>query len=373
MTLTVYLRGYPVDAFGQVSDLKYSKGWPGGCLTCSFNVDLPPTFNHYSAIPGGSLEVYDGPRRVWLGITDEPTRGSPWSFTGSGRASLGSGFAAIRSSDGQPTQLLSEAIPYAITRGLPWIIPSSYPTATLPQAATDLGDLLTQITARQTPPKRWGVDEQGRVIISADPTAITYLIVAADGFGGRDISDYYSKVSVQFVDEDLTAAAPMGTMIRSMVSANAGSNVAGKHVAREKVVDVTGWGPIDKLTVAQPLANAIAATVGAQAAYTGSMTVAPGEIQDRDGNDVWLPSLEAGRLYRTLGVQPDPASGNMFFDVSVDVLIGQVDYDGETGLATLTPMAAKERDLEGLISGIVSFVGKKNHLDPLDEFSAEAA
>jgi hypothetical protein len=352
---------FPLARLGAVGGIRFTHGADGGCLEASAELDVPPSFSHSSLTAGRLFEVFDGPVRVWIGKLAPPDRGRPWRLVAAGLAGLGARFASLDSSN-LPTTTLSLAVPAAITRGLPWQPPAAYPAATLTQdAPRDLGALLAATCAAQTPPRRWGVNRDALLSLVADPTAPTYRVIGSDNIGGRAIGDYYSTIIGRYYDQTATTTAAR-PVIKAVIAGGSSGPLATTYGANEYVLDLTALGIIPSAT-AQSIVNGLLTLTAPMPIVSGALTVHPGQVHTLDGVPARLTTLTGGALYRFIGVQPDPLGGALRFDLGVDVLIGEVEYDNDSQSAVLTPVNVERPDLGSIVADYTTRIARRFGVD----------
>lgn len=404
--------GYPLHALGVVGGITYSSAWGGGCLTAEWDLGVGSRFSHQALTPGRKVRIFDGVLEVWRGILSDSDRGVPWRMHARGLASLCAQYAAI-DGGGLATGNPNTAVDQAITRGLPVsrlaTLPAPFPTSSATttlsagsavadqtvsvtsatgfvagyQFTVDTGssietrtiekvsgtsvtlsaplgiihangtsvtasgfdnpgsvaDLLN-LTAEQSG-KRWGVFADGFITQPADPTTPDYIVVAVDTPGGRTVDDYATHLYAQFTDSTL------GWL--NLVAATSNPTSNGTFGRYERIVDLTPMGPITPAAAQQVLAGMLS-NVGPRAAFTDSVAVQSGALLSPGGVPVRLSTVRAGRMVRFIGCVPDPAFGELAYTTSVDVVIGQVDYDTVSDTLRLQPVGMKARDLRAVLT-----------------------
>lgn len=338
---------YNLLGIGDVGLPRYSTSWGGGCLTAEWQMPLSVDYSHFALTPGRIAYIYDGVCPVWRGVLTDPVRGRPWQINAVGLSSL---FERYYSSSATP----NTAVDAAITRGLP-LAGRDTLTGT---GATDVGSLadLMNLAANQTG-KRWGVFADGWLTQFTDPTTVDYICIAVDTPGGRTIDDYATHLYGRYLNSAVSPPVPTTVAY----SGNPGTN--GPLGRYERIVDLTPLGPM-LAAAAQTHMGGMLTLVGPRTAFTSSVTVQPGALLSPGGVPVALSTVKAGKLVRFIGCVPDPAMGELSYTTSVEVMIGQTEYDATTGLLRLTPVGLVARDLVGLLTpkagpseSTASFVG----------------
>lgn len=319
----------PVEALGVISALTWSSAWPGGDGDCTLSVNLPADANPPGLRLGRRLTVLDGVVPVWTGILADPQRGAPWTVTAQGLASLAPRYLALSTiSSGHYTQVTNAntAVTNAIARGLPWTLTQTLPTPTVTTPTSpDLSTLLDAVATAAG--QRWAVDQNGYLSMAADPTAPAYLLVASNTPGGRTTDDYATDLYAQ--TSGTTTITPAASTLPSL----------GPFGRWERVY----YGPSSNI------ANAVK-LVQPDPAFSGDVTVLPGDLCTLGGQPVRLSTVRAGQMVRAIGVQPDPVTGQATFTASVNITIGEWRYDAVADTAQLTPLGSTRQDITTLLT-----------------------
>lgn len=332
---------------GGLSGLRYSSVWPGGDSACSFNLDLSPWFNTQALSIGRRLVIYAGATAVWHGILDDPQRGSPWTVSAVGLGPSCANAAACVFSTSPPPAVLptNDAVDQAISRGaLRWRRTGNLPdpSATPPDNPGTIGDYFNLVAASTG--QQWGVFADANLVWKVPSTTPRWLIDAVDTPGGRSLGDFWTQVVVRYLDNATNPAK-----VKTVTATNGVWAASG--VVVEKMMDLTGHGPITAGTAASLIANVIPATAPAPV-FTGGATVHRGHVRSLGGAQGELAMVRAGSVSRFAGVEPDPYTGGLSLVTQLDLQLGEVEYEADGDSLAVTPLGATARDLESIVAGL---------------------
>lgn len=337
----------PLDNLGPVGGVRFANAASGGDVDCSLTLDIPADANPPALTLGRSLFVADGPMTVWSGLLADPKRGSPWQITGQSLSSLGGNYLAL-DSDSQITADPNTAIDQAIARGLPWIRTIDLPTTTVANNGSDVASLMDAVALGAG--SYWQVDTDSHVQLAELETDPSLILASITTPGGRTVDAFATDVWAKYVsiayDADNNVIA--GPTLYVAADANPALSAPRPFGRVEAVYDATPAGPITSDT-AQTMADGALALSKPQPSFTGDLTITPGALTSVGGQPVRLSTVRAGRKVRMVGVQPDPVLGEQVFAISVDIVIGQWEYDADSDTAKLTPLGAAKRDLASIL------------------------
>lgn len=330
-----------LDALGAVSGLRFASASPFGCLTASFDLDIPIDTSHFALRPARLVEIYDGIGRVWSGILQDPQRGTPWRVQAVGVASLADDYQPLDASL-VPTADPTVAVDRAIVRGLPWARLEALPAqvGAAGQTPNSLTQVLNDCTVAVS--KRWHLFDDRRITVSVDPTTPTYLLVAADTPGSRTVDNYVTDLYLRYYDSATTPA-----LVKTVVATTT-YRPFGRF---ERLVDITAQGAITA-AVAQANVDAQLAASTGNLAYSGQVTVQAGSLLNLGGVAVALSSVRAGRMVEVRGASQD-TFGELNFTTVIRWVIGECEYDVDSDTLRLTPIGAKPNDLVSVLSRVV--------------------
>lgn len=347
----------PLASLGPVAGLKFSNASPGGDTACTLSLSVPVAANPPGLGIGRVLTAYDGPVPVWSGILADPQRGTPWTLNAQGRSSLANTYMAVDGT-GNTTGNPNSAIDQAILRGLPWTRGTALalPTPTVAVGDSYLGTLLDAITLAAG--LHWQVDSFGAVTMTTQPTTPAYVLTTSNTPGGRTLDNYATDIYVRYLPAVTVSSASGSTVVAGPPTTVAAPNNPPASAPRpfgrkEALYDATPGGPLTQAD-AQYMANGVLKRVQPRASFSGAITVLPGDLLTLGGQPVRLSTVRAGVMVKMVGVQPDPIFGEQTFTTSVNVIIGQWDYDAVANTATLTPLGGTQRNLSSLLQAIAA-------------------
>lgn len=328
----VRVGGTWLDDLAPWGDLSYSSRWGdggGGCDEASWSVSLSPYSRPKVLTRGALVEVMVGSSRVWVGTLAAPDW-SAGSFTADGLFAEGSKFLALNGS-GNSTAAADTAVDRAIADGLRWTRPNSLSSAAVSSTTNNLNrvsDLLDQTADRDG--KRWGVFEDGAVIMAADSTTVAWQLAPGVVSLGEQDSDYASALKIRYLDS--------GTSTYQTVSAvdAAAANVYGY---REDGVDLTPLGAISPVAAAI-YGNSILAKGRARLGWANDVTIGRYELTNMGGAPASLSMVRAGQVVRVHGAY-DPLGVTPYRDV----VLGKVSYAPDAGTVTMAPVDTQPQTL----------------------------
>lgn len=338
----------PLNETGRVSGLRWETQWPGGCWALSCNLDLGPRATPRAALEGRRLYAYIAGCRVWSGLLNEITRGSPWQLKAEGLAVQAKHTEAIVDT-GDFSYQVSEHINYAISRGalVGWRTTTSTEVPNLPTGPdynlTTVENLLNLSMASNG--RGWGVDAFGNLTQPAVPTVPSLYVTAPVLPLGRTLDGYATHIAVTYLTaSDTTATVVVGT------PSTAVTNRFGRVEAR---VDVSKYG-ILTLSEAQSVVGGLPGLLGPRASFTGKVPLTKGTVFDAGGVPVHPALITAGTLVRFQGSQPGLTSGEVGKIASIDVQLGSVEYDHDLETAVVAPMQSRARGLADVLGLVVA-------------------
>lgn len=346
MSLTVVASGawgrQVIDTLGPVSSLQFTSALPGGDTACQFTLGIPADANPIGLTFGTRLTVMDGPIPVWAGLLADAQRGVPWQIAATGLSAYADHYVALDGSGNASTDAQT-AVNAAIARGLPW---TNLGTLTTPSGVTFqgsmLGDLLDAVATANG--QYWQVDQNGQVSMAPAPTVPSWLMVASNTLGDRTIDQYATDEYVRYTTQ---AFGSNGMLVQGPPSVVAAPNNPASTAPRpygrwERLDDITSAGPLTA-AAAQTYGNGQLALQQPRATFSGTLTVQPGDLRTLGGQPVRLTTVRAGQMIRILGVQPDPATAELVFSLSVQIVLGTWTYNADTNTAQCSALGAPAR------------------------------
>jgi hypothetical protein len=316
--------GYPATEIAAHSPVTWETRADGGSFKASWAFALTRRSQHQALRPGTLVEVICGGVNMftgWLGYPDRTT----WECTAYGLASVArEQFLAL---DGtlSNTRDVAAAITQAQATGWPATNPDAI-TGTASGTATGnpvtLGVLLDDLALDLG--KRWGVDGQGRLFMTADPTTPRWLAAPdSAAFGVTDegaASTLYGRYLDSTTSTYLTAIAGSGSP--------------------QEAVDLSDRGAMSNAQAVTILTGMLAETSGG--AWTNGVTLTRDQIQTVGGTPAFLPAVRGGQMVRTLGL--DYATQGM----ALDTVIGATRYTQDEHSIYVEPVNTKPHGLRGL-------------------------
>lgn len=339
---------------GQVTALTYSYVCPGGCDQMTATVMVPAAYRTQLFNPGWQVKITRGGHQVWDGRMDEPQPSpSGWTLTAEGTGNRGQDFLAIYSST-WPASQPDQSINGAISRGLPWDNPGvGTPSGAWYGQAVDSGAqtitaLLNLICTRGG--LTWYVNSQpggqpgDDLSVFPLPTTVNRLLVATTPVGrtlGGDINTIFIKYEVT-ADNSTTGAAA----VYATTSVQNAASVAA-HGVIETYIDLSDVG-VQTATAAQAVGNAVL-SVYQRASYAGPFTVSYGQLLTTGGQPIDLGTDQAGTVCKLI-LTDFAEGGEVVVTAPPQFITGAYSYDDFAQVATITPYAALDQSLTGLLS-----------------------
>lgn len=321
--------------------LNWSTNIDGGSDQATWAMDLPLTFAHPKLTSGQLVQIKAGAANLFSGILAEPSISDQgWAFTADGLSKRGGGNGAgfmCLDGSGNTSTTPNTVIDAAIARGLPWSRPNSISSAAF--TATDttialnyISDLLDAYAKSVS--KHWGVDENGVVYLSSEPTTPTWQLVPGSGRFGLADSGYASTVFVRYWN---------GT---KFVTASATDTVAAaRYGPQEYPEDATNAGTLTS-TKAAGLAAGALARGKARLGWTNPLSPTRWQLTTTGGTPAPLWMVKAGQMVRLHGVINEQGQPLPY----VDFVIGQTSYDAANDALTISPVGMVARDLASVLS-----------------------
>lgn len=327
-----------LDALGPISALRISTSVKGD-VGLTWQQPLDPKMDHTALRPGRLITVPVSLTSQWQGRMAAPQRGQVWNFSADGKSNDPTRWVALAATDNNATNL-NEVVDAAITRGWRVTRPASLPSLTdgsQVSGSLTVGEALDQVTGQLN--EWWTVNRQGQLVAFTLPTILTYVLCAADTAGGRTTTEFVTDVIVLYTD---LADFTMKTLTRSNTAARA------KYDRTEAIYDITSIGPVTT-TQAQAAGDNYLSVHGVRLKFTGSFTVAPGQLLNPGGTPVDLGTVEARALTRVILTDPDTAAGETTTTGPLQIVTGQTDYDVDADVLTLTPLDTSPTGLANVL------------------------
>lgn len=333
--------------YGAVTDLTWSTGWgndrPGGCQEASWLMDLPGDRSFPPLQAGRTVEIYDGPARVWKGYLSEPVRDAPWQLHARGAASFAGDYLALDAT-GAPTTITTTAVTAAINRGFPVTGSSGIASGALAATAVKanrLGDLLDAAATKQA--DRWAVFADGVLVMAADPTTPKWYLHLADAASGVADDQYITHVYARYV----SAVDANGNPTAYGIAVVSDDTAAARWGRSEHALDLTSLGLLSSAQ-AQAHASGVLAQNGARMGFTEPFEATPDNLTSLGGIPARLSLVKAGDMVRVFGVT-DPA-GMVELRGYRDIVIGETQYVDGSDVLTLKPVGMAPRTLVDVIA-----------------------
>lgn len=351
---------YLLGDIAAVGDLQWSTGWPYGCLEASWSMQVKPNIYPRALKANASVEIWDGPVRVWSGFLSEPEPGTPWTLHAKGWYTALSVLLALNAAETATTSIPQDALENAIARAdLPIIIgtpilATAFSSADETQQANYVLPLLDAYATSIG--QRWAIDADYIFTMAADPTTSRYGLESTEALRGAADDDYVTDVYPRYVTSVDVDGNPDGWGLGHVASA---SSPAGR---RERVMDLNDLGLLTSgLTTANDYAQGQLDLNGGRLGYTAGLEVHYGELVRNGGSPARLGLVKAGESFTAYTVAD--ASGAVQLGLTQDVVIGRTDYaDGAKTLA-IQPVGLAPR----------TFVETLRSLKSKDSFDGTAA
>lgn len=299
---------------GAMSPVSFTTGM-NGPLVAEWDMSLPVGFTHPALRQGARVQVFAGPMCVWSGVMAEPDR-NDWHFTADGLHRLGERFDAAFT---DASKTLDAAIASAISRGLPWTLPTSIST-TFTVTEGSVADALDAYVASTG--QQWRVGPNGQVRVYDLPTAVDWTLTPDVPAMPTADDDYASTLVITYSSgrtsvSDAAAADRWGT--------------------REERIDLSSLG----LSASQAVSQALLANRKARPAFTDGVEVSRLRVTTPGGTPPEFWQLAAG-------IQRVRQHGTLTSDGAVNLgvlewVIGATSYTDGSGTVALTPMGRVPR------------------------------
>lgn len=341
---------------GPFGDVTYSENWLHGCESASFG--MRPRTRHRDLRIGATLQIFEGPVPVWIGVVDDVGRDG--TIRGAGWWKLGEGVHAADADGVTATSIPWVATQYATSpanggnavngRGaVPWRhLPAGDYNPSLNQAFgdTNTGDLtLTTLLDRYTEStkSRWRVDHTGALRAAPAPTQ--------PAWGLRGIDDLWTWAREEYVTHlNVTYMSGAGAFSRFQRTTTASLEAADRFGRQERPLDLTGRGIIT-LAAAQAAADQALADTGARMTLAEGVTVQPRQLQTFGGTRAGWTNVHAGQVVRLWGV---PDRSRREISGHTDFVIDRLERTRST--LTLAPPSLPARNAGEIIAQLAQLV-----------------
>jgi hypothetical protein len=345
-----------VGQYGQVTGLKYSFIYPGGCDQMSCQLEIPTTYRPQILNPGWKVRITRGGHQVWDGKMDEPVfsaAGAALSAIGTGN--LGQDYLAIYTST-WPTSEPDQIINNAITRGLPWFNPGqgtpsgAWYGQAVDSAAQTVTDMLNLICTRgglgwyvNSQPGGNPGDDLNIAALPSTPNRILVCTTPVSRTLGGDINTIYIRYEISADNSSGTTDVPA---VYGYTSVQNAASVAA-HGVMETFIDLSDVGVMTS-SAAQAVASNVLA-IYQRASFAGSFTVSQGQLLTLGGQPIDLGTEQAGTLCKV--VLTDYAyGGEVLPNTPMQFIVGSYAWDDQNEVATVTPYQSVDESLTGLLS-----------------------
>lgn len=325
-----------LDSLADVRGLRFSKGINGD-REASWQANIPAGTRHRALNASRQIGIVCGTSTIWTGTLDKPERGDAWSFTAIGRASDANRYIAVAATTGNSLNL-NEVVDAAIARGLNWTRTASLPS--LPAGAQNSGTLtlneaLTTVTSQSG--SYWTVDRYGAITTGALPTTVTQTLMATTA-PPRILHGLVTDVWTTYIDQDT-----------ALYTVRLDSNTAArnKYGRFEATLDITSLGAITA-TQAATSAQAYLNDHAPRPAFTQPFTAVQGQLLNANGAPIDLALATALQVTRVILTDPDSATESSTGPVTI--IIGEVEYDVDADVLTLTPYESAGNGLLDVLS-----------------------
>jgi hypothetical protein len=339
MGVNVKVGGKWLAEIGPASPPTWTTSADGGCGEASWNMTLPATFRHPALRRGKLVQIKFGAANLWTGVLSEPEHADDgWGFHATGLADQASGYLALTST-GDTTSTPDTAVDQAIVRGLPWTRPTSLSSAPLKDTGdgTDALNYLNELLDvwADTVSKRWGVNADGELYATADPTAPTWHLVPESATFGLADDEYASDIYLRYYGTDFTLATATAS----------DATAAALYGRREFIVDGTSYGPI---AAAKATANAqgLLDKGKARLGWTNSLEPTRYQLTTTGGAPASLALVKAQQMVRLHGLTNEQGQPVAY----VDFVIGSTSYDAGENTLSIAPVGLVARSLSDVLA-----------------------
>lgn len=347
---------YLLGDLAHVSGLQWSHG-EHGCLSASWRMGLKPNTYPRALTANASVEIWDGPIRVWAGYLSEPVPGSPWELHAKGWYAAFGNLLALDSTPA-PTAIPDTAVDEAIARAsLPVTVGSVLQATSITSAdeTVALNYVLPLLdTYAEQNGMRWMVDADRVLTLYSDPTVAHFILDSPDPLRGTADDDYVTHVFPRFVSSLDVDGAPDGWGLGEVSTASTPAGI------RERGMDVTDRGLMTEPD-AEGYAQGQLDLNGARMGYTNALTVAFGDLLRPGGTPARFAHVRNGQLVQSFNAAD--ASGQVQLGMIANFVSGETTYvDGERTIL-IKPVGLASR----------TFVDTLKALKPKDSFDGTAA
>lgn len=319
-----------LDAQAPVKSLSWQWDYPGGPTSATLSLDAAAGAQIRNLTQGATLTCHRG-GVVWAGRVSSIDRAG-WQVQAAGLAGL------VTQEPVRITGTLNAIVDDCIANGLPLTRPASLSSTVWGQAsgsggATDLSNVtldqvLSEVLVGEG--KFWRVTLDKRLLAEVAPTTPT-LVIATDTVPPLTLNAYATRITAVYGTE----ASGGGTLAQVTV-VNAAAEARFGRVP--KTIDLTRLNGIS-LTRATTAAQAYLDRVSPRMVVSGDVPVAPGQVTTATGGPVDLALLRPGVVARVQLVTLH-RDALVIPTSSVDMLLGKVTYDADTGTATVAPVGS---------------------------------
>jgi hypothetical protein len=342
-------------ALGHCTGLTYGSICPGGDDQMQVTLEMAATYRDAAMNPGRAVSIVRGAHQVWHGKLDEPkyAPGQGWTLTATGTGNAGTDYTAQYTST-WPTSIPDQPVNNAISRGLPWVNAGIGAPAgmwlgqAVDSAAQTITDLLNLVCTRGG--LTWYVSSQPGGLPGCDltvfplPAMVSRLLVCNSPVPrslGGDINTIW--IRYQSAADNATTGAVAAYAVTSVT--NAASIAA--HGPMETYLDLSSAGVLTA-TAAQAVGSNVLA-IYVRASFGGPFTVQPGQLLNTGGQPVDLGCEQAGTVCKLI-LSDYGYGGEVSAANPVTFTTGAYTYNDQAQTATITPYAALDTSLSGLLS-----------------------
>lgn len=317
-------------------------GGPSGCWDLTWNLDVSPDSSPPWLAKGVTVHAYDGPSRVYAGLLDEPERGRPWRCSALGLGRQANYYSARES------LVVDDVIDAAITRGLPWIRPTSISLVALP-GMTDgekvsypfVADVLGAYARLNN--QQWVVWDDAMIVLAADPTTPRWRY-RGDAVMGVADDDYRTLIRGRYVD-GVTGSPPVATHWAFVEAEDTAAAV--RWGPREAEVDLTNLGFMAEAD-AQANVDARLVKASSRLGWTNGIRADEATLLHHTGTRGRLSQFRAGDMLQIDSMLN--VSGNLNPGASVCVVIAETRLDVDAGTLDLLPVGLVDRDMQAIMA-----------------------
>lgn len=341
----VRVAGKLLHEFSIVGDLDWSHDVDGGCRDASwsmsgFAANVPAPFLRR----GATVEVFEGLRRVWLGVLTEPGQGAVRECFAHGMMSEAARFMAFTDVAGVPTPTtnVDAAITQAIADGWNVTYTGDAPAGVASEEPQRLDAAI--FAASTAASKRATVRADGVLRFETDATTPSLVLMPGVGELGRADEDYVTHVVVYYV-KSVSGTPPVADDWGTVTVAN--EDAATLHGRSTSYVDLTERGVLAEEEVTR-FAAGLLARGGARLSFTSGLTVTAHQLRTLGLQALSLAAVDAGVMVRLMGVRtPELGKSSV-----LDVVVGSTSYRDGSGEITLNPVGLAARNLADVIASI---------------------